>query len=128
MKMSVFTVFLFVCCFACTNDRENYTEDMKMKPLSEMAFDKAKWKMKLGKDYPYRDKMLNDIVYNDSVRSLNKDEILKLFGETSYYRTNENYLYYIISQKRLFSWPLHTKAMVIKFVDDNTIDWIKIYE
>ncbi len=128
MKMRVFTVLLFVCCLACNNDREDYTVDMKMKPDSEMVFDKAKWKTKDGADYPYRDRMLNDVVYNDTVRALNKDEILDLLGEPSYYRNNKNFLYYRITEKRLGPWPLHTKTMVIKLSEENTIDWIKIHE
>ena len=91
MKMRFFTVLLFVCCLAYNNDREDYTEDMKLKPDSEMVFDKAKWRTKDGADYPYRDKMLNDVVYNDTVRTLNKDEILDLLGEPSYYRSNKNF-------------------------------------
>ena len=128
MKMRFFTVLLFVCCLAYNNDREDYTEDMKLKPDSEMVFDKAKWRTKDGADYPYRDKMLNDVVYNDTVRTLNKDEILDLLREPSYYRSNKNFLYYRITEKRLGPWSLHTKTMVIKLSGDNTIDWIKIHE
>jgi len=128
MKIRVIIVLLFICCLACNNERKNYSEGISLKPDSEMKFDKAKWKMKDGKDFPYRNKMLNDIVYNDTVRSLNKDEILDLLGEPTYYRSNENFLYYTITQKRLFSWPLHTRSMVIKFSDHNSIEWIKIHE
>ena len=126
--MRVFTVLLFVCCIACHNDKQDYTEDKKTKPDSEMAFEKAKWRTKDGADYPYRDKMLNDIVYNDTIRALNKDEILDLLGEPSYYRNNKNFLYYTITEKRLGPWTLHTKTMVIKLSEDSTIDWIKIHE
>ena len=72
--------------------------------------------------------MLNDIVYNDTVRSLNKDDILDLLGEPSYYRSNELFLHYEITTKRLFSWTLHSKTMVSKLSEDKTIDWIKIHE
>jgi hypothetical protein len=128
MKMRVLIVFLFAFCLACKTDRQDYAENMEIKPESEMVFDKAKWKTKDGKDYPYRERMLNDVVYNDTIRTLNKDEILDLLGEPSYYRTNENFLYYMITQKRLVLWPLHTRTMVIKISADNTIDWIKIHE
>ena len=72
------TALLLVCCLACNNNREDYTEDMNMKPESEMVFDKVKWWTKDGSDYPYRDKMLNEVVYNDTIRTLDKDEILDL--------------------------------------------------
>ena len=116
----------FVCCLSCSSNREENAEDEKNTPDNEMVFDKAKWRAKDGEDYPFRDRMLNDIIYNDTVRSQNKDEILDLLGEPD--RINENYLYYMIAQKRLGSWPLRTKTMVIKLSDDNTIEWIKIHE
>ena len=126
--MKIFAVLLFVFCLACKADREVYTEDMEMKPKSEMVFDNAKWKMKDGVNYPYRDKMLNDIVYNDTVRGLNKDQIIDLLGEPSYYRSNKNFLYYTITEKHLALMTLHSKTMVIKLSEGNTIDWIKIHE
>jgi len=126
--MKVFTVLLLVCCFSCSEDQVNYSENMTDKPNSEMVFDKVKWQTKDGANYPYRDKMLNALVYNDSIRSLSGTEILNLLGAPSYYRDNENYLYYVVKQKRFLSWPLHTKALVIKLESDNTIDWIKIYK
>ncbi len=103
-----------------------YRENEKNSPGSEMKFDKEKWRVKEGKDYPFREGMLNDIIYSDTVRSQNKDQILALLGEPD--RINENYLYYMIAQKRIASWPLHTKTMVIMLSGDNTVEWIKIHE
>ncbi len=127
-KIRFFIVSLFVCSLACKTDRGENGGNEKSKPDSEWVFDKAKWNTKDGADYPYRDRMLNDLVYNDTIRSLNKDEILGLLGEPSYYRSNENYLYYLITEKRIGFWTLHTKTMVIKLSEDDTIDWIKIHE
>ncbi len=93
---------------------------------ADITFDKTKWRTKEGLDYPYRDQMLKKIVYNDTVRALNKDEILDLLGEPD--RRNDGYIYYMISQRRLGFWPLHTKTLVIKLSGDSTIDWIKIHE
>lgn len=126
MKARFFTAILIVCCLSCRVNKEENAENEKNTSDSEMSFDQAKWKEKDGKDYPFRDRMLNDIVYNDTVRSRNKEQILDLLGEPD--RTNENYLYYMIAQRRLGFWPLHTKSLVIKFSDDNTVDWIKIHE
>ena len=128
MKICVFTIIMFVCCLSCNNSREDKPEDIKIKPESEMVFDKEKWRIKNGGDYPFRDKMLKDIVYNDTIRTLKKDEIINLLGEPSYYRENKNFLYYRITQKKLFFWTLHTKTMVVKLSEDETIDWIKIHK
>lgn len=126
MKINVYTLFLFLGFLACNTATEEESENQEMKPDRELAFDETKWKTKEGSDYPFRDKMLNDVIHNDSIRSLNKDEILFLLGEPD--RSNENYLYYMITRKRLVLWTLHSKTMVIKFDEDNDIEWIKIHE
>jgi hypothetical protein len=126
MKTRVVFVLLLLCCFSCHHDGAENVEHSDQEPFTDMVFDEVKWKTRDGADYPYRERMLNDIVHNDTIRGLNKDEITDLLGEPD--RSNENYLYYTIAQKRLGLWPLHTKTLVIKFVDYNTIDWIKIHE
>lgn len=126
MNPRIYIVILLVLCLSCSSHREKLSDEDKDMPGSEISFDKEKWSVKEGKDYPFREAMLNDLVYNDTVRSLNTYEILDLLGEPD--RTNENHLYYMIDQKRLGSWAIHTKTMVIKFTDDNTVEWIKIHE
>jgi len=126
MKNISYLLFILVLCFACNPTSGDGSENVDAKSKTEIEFDKTKWSVKEGSDYPYRDQMLNDIVYNDTVRTLSKDEIIKLLGEPD--RTNEGHLYYMITQKRLFSHPLHTKTMVIKLTNDSTIAWIKIHQ
>jgi len=126
MKLRMALLILLVSFLSCNTDRQENTNNVKEEADSEMVFNEDKWKTKEGADYPYRDLMLNNIVYNDTVRSLSKDEIINLLGDPD--RIHEDHLYYMIAQKRLLSWPLHTKTMVIKFYDDNTIEWIKIHE
>ena len=126
MKLRMALLILLVSFLSCNTDRQENTNNVKEEADSEMVFNEDKWKTKEGADYPYRDLMLNNIVYNDTVRSLSKDEIINLLGDPD--RIHEDHFYYMIAQKRLLSWPLHTKTMVIKFYDDNTIEWIKIHE
>ncbi len=45
-----FPVFL-LCCLACNHKKQE---------ISGEKFDKAKWIIQSGKEYPYRDLMLND--------------------------------------------------------------------
>lgn len=128
MKIQLLTLLLLIGILSCNNQKGNYTHDIKGAPESEIPFNQEKWNLKEGKDYPYRDKMVNDIVYNDTIRTLTKNELLNLLGNPSYYRDDTNFLYYTIKQKRLFSWPLHTKTMVVKTDQNNNIEWIKIHE
>jgi hypothetical protein len=126
MRMRILAVFFLISCYACNNEKSGYTKEMQPEVDNEIVFNKEKWMMKEGKDYPFREKMLNDVLYNDTIRTLNKDEILNLLGEPD--RIQEKYLYYMIAQKRIFDWPLHTRTVVIKFSDWDTVEWIKIHE
>ena len=112
----LFVISLFV--MSCKQTPEVLKEDL--------PFDQERWLVKEGQDYPYRAQMLKDVVYNDTVRTLNKAEILELFGKPD--KEQENHLYYLISQKRIDLWPLHTTNMVIKFANEDSIEWIKIHE
>lgn len=124
--IKVLSIVVYVFCVACNQDIGNYEAGMTDKPVSELVFDKTKWETKEGRKYPYRDKMLNDVVYNDTIRTLHKPQILNLLGVPD--RSNENYIYYLVKQERLLFWPLHSKFMVVKFKDDSTIEWIRIHQ
>ena len=118
-----------LACFgiACGCLTEVSQSDGPHRPSSETtAFDQTKWQIKEGKDYPYRDKMLDDVVYNDTIRTLHSHEVINLLGEPDYIR--ERHLYYRIRETRLGFWTLHTKTMVIKLAADDGIEWIKIHE
>ncbi|MCB2195373.1 MAG: hypothetical protein KQH79_05915 [Bacteroidetes bacterium] len=128
MKIKLISLLVFIGIISCHNQKEKERQYAKNKCQNEIKFDQQKWQTKEGKDYPYRDRMVNDIVYNDTIRTLTRDEVLELLGQPSYYREDTNYLYYMIRQKRLFSWPLHTKTLVVKMKDENTIEWIRIHE
>ena len=124
----IITGFLFSVFFILDSQAKDTLSNSTIRPNIEQIFDSNKWKVKQGKDYPYRDKMLNDILYTDTFRKLNKTELLIELGNPSYYREDKSYLHYIITQKRLFFWPLHTKVLVIKLKDDETVEWIKLHE
>ncbi len=55
-------------------------------------FDKEKWAMQETDDFPYRDKMLEDLVANVKLKGLKKQAVLDLLGQPS--RIDSNYLYY----------------------------------
>jgi len=126
MRTLLGITLLLLCCVACNSESEENAERIEERTTADARFDQTKWKVKDGSDYPYRDQMLNDLLYNDSVRTLVKYEIIALLGEPD--RTNEGHLYYMVAQKRLGAWPLHTKTLVIKLSEDNTIDWMKVHE
>lgn len=126
MKSKIFLVLLFIGFTACQSERPKYKVDMKIKPAPEMLFDRSKWMEKDGRDYLYRDHMLNDILYNDSLRKVSKDHVFYLLGAPD--KNKENHLYYRITEKRLGFWTLHAQYLVIRITDNDTVDWIKVYE
>ncbi|MCB2220627.1 MAG: hypothetical protein KQI35_09545 [Bacteroidetes bacterium] len=126
MRTKILSLLILISTIACNRQQENQSNSNDRVSEAEISFDKTKWSTREGRDYPYRDPMLNDIVYNDTIRMLTQEEILELLGEPD--RREDGYLYYMVKQKRLGYWPLHTKTLVLKFSEDNTIDWIKIHE
>ncbi len=116
----------FLFAGACTSEKKGKSDNTALQTAVDSTFQKEKWLIKEGGDYPYRAQMLNDIVYNDTIRTLLKDEIIALLGAPD--RINEGHLYYLIDQRRLGSWTLHSKTLVIKLSAEETIDWIKIHE
>lgn len=91
-----------------------------------VEFDKSKWKTKENEVYPFRDQLVNQVLYNDTIRTLKKEELIEILGKPD--RINDGHLYYLISKKQLGLWTLHAKTLVIKMKDDDSIEWIKIHE
>lgn len=111
-------ILLIMSAYACSSERSDTP--------SSMEFEKEKWHIKEGKDYPYRYQMLNSLLYNDTIRSMDKDEILNLLGDPDYER--EGHFYYRVQETRLNSWKLHTRTLVIKIDDNDEVDWVKLHE
>ena len=124
MQIRFTLVVIFLICLGCNRESVIAVDDLKS--TTAVKFDKAKWGTKEDSEYPYREQMLHDIVYNDAMRELAKDEVLELLGEPD--RSNKGHLYYMISQKKLGFWPIKTKTLVIKLTEVNSIEWIKIHE
>jgi hypothetical protein len=123
--MKIILYFLLLFCLACKNDTEQTPETTKKEVATDTLFDKEKWKVKDGYSYAYRDKMLHDLVYNVPLKGLKKSEVLELLGLPN--RINNNYLFYIIDEKRAFFFPLHVRTLVIKLDKANTVEWRKIH-
>ena len=126
IKLTIFLFTVILALTACTRNSSDLSDTDRSMPADKMLFDKSKWDEKQGLDYPFRDRMIKDVVHNDSIRGLGRSQILELLGKPD--RVNENYLYYLVAQKRLGPWPLHTKSLVVKFTQQDSVEWIKIHE
>ncbi|RZV58217.1 MAG: hypothetical protein EX254_10060, partial [Flavobacteriaceae bacterium] len=119
---------LAISLLACKSDKKDSTV-VDTDSESDMVFDKEKWRLKEGKDYVYRERMFRDVIYNDTIRSLNKVQLIDLLGEPDYYgEDNTNFMYYRIVESGLGFFTLKTQTMVVKFKNDKTMEWIKVHE
>ena len=123
MKTTIL-LFVFLSCFACKKSKKEDFEALNSQPVLEL--NKTNWNTKEGEKYSYRELLLDSVVYNKKIRSLGKNELLNLLGEPN--RMENNHLYYTISQEKIGLWPLHTKTVVIKLSENDTITWIKVHK
>jgi len=126
MKTQLFAVVFLWCFLSCNTDNKTPSGEEKLKEEHGMVFDKAKWRIQNDAAYAYRDKMLYDLIENRKLKPLKKEAILELLGEPD--RTDSLYLFYTILQKRTLFFPLHTKSMVIKLKENDSVEWVKIHE
>ena len=113
-KRKILLLLFFLSFFACKSKQED-----------EHKFDKVKWSTKSDSDYPYRDKMLKDLIDNVKLKGLKWNEVTYLLGQPD--RTDSSYLFYRIKQKRIGFFPLSTKTLIIKLAKDSTVEWRKIH-
>ncbi len=128
MRIKYVIILMLFYGFACDSEQHKKTATEDAIETGQMDFDKSKWQLKEGKDYPFRDAMLNAIVYNDTIRNLNRYQIIGLLGDPDYQRESDLYLYYRTHETRLSFWKVHTRTLVIKLKEDDSIEWIKIHD
>ena len=100
-------------------------EKVKNKGDKMINFDSEKWQIKEGGQYPYREQMLNDLIQNDSIRNLSQKELLSLLGPPK--KIDNNHIFYLISEKKAII-TLHTKTLVIKYKNEEELEWMKIHQ
>ncbi len=123
MKFIIFFILLLSSIYGCNDTIKHKQWDEN---ISREKFDKTKWSIKDATDYPYRDKMLNDLITNEKLKGLKKKEVIDLLGRPD--RIDSSYLFYRIAQQRIGFFPLHTKTLVIKLTKDSTVEWRKIHQ
>jgi hypothetical protein len=119
IRILVFSALLF--SMACKSKKEDATDKTPIK------FDKEKWAIKKDRDYPYRDRMLHDLVYSKQLKGMKWDSVISRLGAPT--RSDTNYLFYTIRQPYLANTiPLYTKSLVIEFNTDSTVRTTRIHE
>ena len=126
MKRILILLLLLSAMLSCKSDQEDKATSKLASENSEIPFDKDKWALKEGKDYVYREQMYEAVLYNDTIRSLDKAALISLLGDPDYHE--EGHLYYRITETRLVNWTVKSKTMVVKLKQDGSIEWIKVHE
>ena len=116
LSVFCFMILSFVAC-----DSEKVSNDVE----AQIPFDKDAWQTEVDGRFPYRSQMLDHILYTDTLRRYEKTKVLELLGEPG--KSNEEFIYYLISQEKLGLWPIQTKTLVIKFTKDEKVGWIKLH-
>ncbi|MGB1268870.1 MAG: hypothetical protein ACPG45_03965 [Flavobacteriaceae bacterium] len=116
---------LFLFCFilvstSCKKQEEAITEN------HILEFNNKKWLIKEGYTYPNREEMLPVLFANDTLKKLQRNAIYNLLGIPN--RTDKNYLFYTVSQRRIGFFPLHTKTLVIKLQGNDSLNKVMIHE
>lgn len=91
-----------------------------------IKFDHAKWQTTNEYDYAYRNKMLKDLVASDTLKKLNRVQVVAMLGEPT--RTDGNYLFYRVSEQRMGFFILHATTLVVRISDDGTPNKVMIHE
>jgi hypothetical protein len=120
MKLIIFLLPFLLFTGSCSDNSKRADKN-----VNPEKFDKNKWSLQGGDDYPYRGQMLDDLVYNVKLKGLKKAELINLLGEPD--RSDSSYLFYKVSQKRIGFFPLQTRTLVIKLKSDSTVEWRKIH-
>ncbi len=108
---------LSLSCLACNKVKEeSNSEKTESSTKTDIQFESSKWNTKDGADYPFRNKMLQDLLEKDTLRYLKKEEVIALLGQPD--RSDNVYLFYRVDQERVGFFLLHTKTLVIKLSKD----------
>lgn len=97
----------------------------KGKEKPRMSFNSSQWQHFENGKYPFRALMLDEVIFNDSIRALNSSELKLLLGPPT--KQTEAHLYYRIDDNKLGHWNLNARTMVIKMDTMDKVEWIKIH-
>lgn len=95
----------------------------------QMPFDSEKWQEEADvKLYPYRERMLEDIINNKRLAGLSRQDITALLGEPENYSdTNENELWYVVDlEYGMDIDPIHIKHLVLTLDADSIVQKVEV--
>ncbi|RFM29062.1 hypothetical protein DXN05_09905 [Deminuibacter soli] len=89
-------------------------------------FDKTMWQTKDDMEYPYRNKMLNDLIKNYKLAGIRYTDLINLLGKPQF-KDSSSIAYEVITRYDAID-PNYTKRLDFTFSGDSIITSFKIAE
>lgn len=91
----------------------------------QLTFETLNWKTASGEAFPYREKMLKNLLDSVKLKGLKYAEVIKLLGQPE--RIDNGHLFYPVSRSEVGALTLHTTTLVIKLNKDSIVEWRKLH-
>ncbi|MBP9195368.1 MAG: hypothetical protein KBF57_11840, partial [Saprospiraceae bacterium] len=105
-ERNLLTLLILMTLFSCRRDAE-------IAALGKMEFNSEQWKEGSDGVYPYREKMVDDLLKRYDWEGMPRAEVEALLGKPGS-GDSLNYVY-MMYQKKVSFFRLHTHALVVKF-------------
>ncbi len=91
-----------------------------------MRFDKTKWQQKDDQGYIYRDQMANDLIKNQTLEGLKKEDAISLLGNPD--KIDQNVLTYELLEQKAYGFQLNKKIMILYIEKDSTVGKVTVLD
>ncbi len=109
--MRYLVILLIVFVLACADDKPPKNQP----PAIEETFTSQGWKQVVDGEFPNREKMLGSLMASDTLRGMNRGDILELLGDPL--REENNHMFYRIREDKIGLMTLRTRTLVIALKD-----------
>lgn len=118
MKYILILMILLVACKCNTSSTPQEPQVMR--------FDKIKWQQKDDQGYIYRYQMINDLIKNQTLEGLKKEDAISLLGNPD--KIDQNVLTYELLEQKAYGFQLTKKMMVLYIEKDSTVGKVTLFE
>lgn len=119
MKKNIAIVMMILSLLACRRDAE-------IAALGKIEFNTKQWAEGTDGVYPYREKMVDDLLKRYDWEGMPRTEVEALLGKPQS-GDSLNYVY-MMYQKKIGFFRAFTHALVVKFREDGVVKKVVIYK